>query len=157
MNAMNTKRTTLLYLDTNKAALEAFDHNMNTHFDVLLAATPIDAYNVLREEHVDLVISTKEMPEMDGIAFLEAIAKDFPRVGRILCSEDGSWEDMIAAVNRGKVSKILRRPFNYSEIKQNIQDAASQIMASLEKDHLLEQLERQNQQFEFILRQRLLS
>ncbi len=154
---MNTKRTTILYLDANKASLESFDHNMNSHFNVVLASTPIDAYNVLREEHIDLVISAKEMPEMDGIAFLETIAKDFPKVGRILSSEAGSWEELIAAVNRGKVSKILRSPFNYNEIKQSIQDAASQIMASLEKDQLLEQLERQNQQFEFILRQRLLS
>lgn len=154
---MNTKRTTLLYLDANEVALEAFVHNMNSHFHVVVASTPIDAYNVLREEHIDLVISAKEMPEMDGISFLETIAKDFPKVGRILSSEEGSWEEMIAAVNRGKVSKILRSPFNYGEIKQSIQDAATQLMVSLEKDHLLEQLERQNQQFEFILRQRLLS
>jgi DNA-binding NtrC family response regulator len=154
---MNKKRISLLYLDANKAALEAFDHNMKSHFNIVLASTPIDAYNVLRESHIDLVISAKEIPEMDGISFLETIAKDFPKVGRILCSEEGSWEEMIAAVNRGKVSKILPSPLNYGEIKQSIQDAATQLMVSLEKDHLLEQLERQNQQFEFILRQRLLS
>ena len=130
---------------------------MNSHFDVVLAANPIDAYNILREEHIDLVISAKEMPEMNGIEFLEVIAKDFPKVGRILSSTNGTWDELISAVNQGKVTRIIPFPFNYADLKSNIQEAASQLRASLEKDRLLEQLERQNQQFEFILRQRLLS
>lgn len=154
---MNTKRTRVVYLDTNPISREAFDANMNSQFDVMLAATPIDAYNILREEHIDLIISAQEMPEMNGIEFLEVIAKDFPKVGRILASSDGTWDELISAVNRAQVSRIIRFPFNYSDLKSNIQDAASQLRMSLEKDRLLEQLERQNQQFEFILRQRLLS
>lgn len=130
---------------------------MKPHFDVVLAETPIDAYNTLREEHIDLVISAKEMPEMNGIEFLEVLAKDFPKVGRILSSANGTWEELISAVNKGKVTRIISFPFNYADLKNNLQDAASQLRASLEKDRLLEQLERQNQQFEFILRQRLLS
>ncbi|MDG1160169.1 MAG: response regulator [Flavobacteriales bacterium] len=154
---MNTKRTRIIYLDTNPVSREEFDANMNSHFDVVLAANPIDAYNILREEHIDLVISAKEMPEMNGIEFLEVIAKDFPKVGRILSSTNGTWDELISAVNQGKVTRIIPFPFNYADLKSNIQEAASQLRASLEKDRLLEQLERQNQQFEFILRQRLLS
>lgn len=154
---MNTKRTRIIYLDTNPVSREEFDANMNSHFDVALAATPIDAYNILRDEHIDLVISAKEMPEMNGIEFLEVIAKDFPKVGRILSSTSGTWDELITAVNQGKVTRIFPFPFNYAELKSNIQEAASQLRANLEKDRLLEQLERQNQQFEFILRQRLLS
>ncbi|MDA0881712.1 MAG: response regulator [Bacteroidetes bacterium] len=154
---MNTKRTRIIYLDTNPVSREEFDANMNSHFDVVLAASPIDAYNILREEHIDLVISAKEMPEMNGIEFLEVIAKDFPKVGRILSSTNGTWDELISAVNQGKVTRIIPFPFNYADLKSNIQEAASQLRASLEKDRLLEQLERQNQQFEFILRQRLLS
>lgn len=154
---MNTKRTRIIYLDTNPVLREEFDANMNPHFDVLLAGTPIDAYNLLREEHIDLVISAKEMPEMNGIEFLEAIAKDFPRVGRILSSNSGTWDDLISAVNKAKVTRIIPFPINYADLKNNLQEAASQLRVSLEKDKLLEQLERQNQQFEFILRQRLLS
>ena len=154
---MNTKRTRIIYLDTNPVSREEFDANMNSHFDVVLAASPIDAYNILREEHIDLVISAKEMPEMNGIEFFEVIAKDFPKVGRILSSTNGTWDELISAVNQGKVTRIIPFPFNYADLKSNIQEAASQLRASLEKDRLLEQLERQNQQFEFILRQRLLS
>lgn len=154
---MNTKRTRIIYLDTNPVSREEFDANMNSHFDVVLAASPIDAYNILREEHIDLVISAKEMPEMNGIEFFEVIAKDFPKAGRILSSTNGTWDELISAVNQGKVTRIIPFPFNYADLKSNIQEAASQLRASLEKDRLLEQLERQNQQFEFILRQRLLS
>ncbi|MDP4953089.1 MAG: response regulator [Flavobacteriales bacterium] len=154
---MNTKRTRIIYLDTNPVSREEFDANMNSHFDVVLAASPIDAYNILREEHLDLVISAQEMPEMNGIEFFEVIAKDFPKVGRILSSTNGTWDELISAVNQGKVTRIIPFPFNYADLKSNIQEAASQLRASLEKDRLLEQLERQNQQFEFILRQRLLS
>ena len=61
------------------------------------------------------------------------------------------------AINKAKIVGMLMKPFNPNEISQVIEDAWSRFKEVFEKDVIVKQLRRQNQQFEFMLRQRLLS
>jgi ActR/RegA family two-component response regulator len=78
-------------------------------------------------------------------------------VQRILLTGYTELVPLVEAVNRGKVFRILTKPFNMKEIKQMVTEAWEQTRDVFEKENMIQQLTRQNQQFEFILRQRLLS
>jgi len=52
---------------------------------------------------------------------------------------------------------VLSKPFNPLEISAVISDAWSRFREVFENDIVMKQLRRQNQQFEFMLRQRMLS
>jgi DNA-binding NtrC family response regulator len=97
------------------------------------------------------------MPSMSGVEFLESISRDYPYVQRILLTGFTDLIPVVEAVNKGKVFRIMTKPFNMSEISKMVSEAWEQCKEMFEKERTIQQLTRQNQQFEFILRQRLLS
>jgi FixJ family two-component response regulator len=97
------------------------------------------------------------MPSMSGVEFLESISRDFPYVQRILLTGYTDLIPVVEAVNKGKVFRILTKPFNSKEIISMVSEAWENCKDVIEKERQIQMLTRQNQQFEFILRQRLLS
>lgn len=150
-------KATILYLDDDLQNLTSFKANLRDSFHILTANTPVEAYNLLHENEVQMVITDQRMPSMTGSEFLATIAHEFPNTQRILLTGVADWKSVVEAVNKGRVSKIVTKPFNFSELKGMIAEGLDQFAKSLEKDQLIKTLKKQNQQFEFILRQRLLS
>lgn len=147
----------VLYLDDDDANLVTFRANFRDQFEVYTTDNPVEAYNLISEQKIQIVITDHNMPRMSGVEFLESIARDYPNVQRILLTGYTELVPVMEAINKGKVFRILTKPFNMKEISRMVSEAWEQFRQVLEKDKLIHQLRRQNQQFEFILRQRLLS
>jgi DNA-binding NtrC family response regulator len=147
----------VLYLDDDDANLVTFRANFRDQFVVFTTSNPVEAYNMIGENNIQIVITDHNMPRMSGVEFLESIARDYPDVQRILLTGYTELVPVMEAINKGKVFRILTKPFNMKEISRMVSEAWDQFRQVLEKEKLIHQLKRQNQQFEFILRQRLLS
>lgn len=152
-----TEKPRVLYLDDDDANLVTFRANFREQFDVFTSNNPVEAYNLINEFKIQIVITDHNMPSMSGVEFLESIASDYPQVQRILLTGYTELVPIMEAVNKGQVFRILSKPFNMKEISKMVSEAWTQCRVIFEKDKLITQLQRQNQQFEFILRQRLLS
>jgi DNA-binding NtrC family response regulator len=147
----------VLYLDDDDANLVSFKANFREQFEVFTTANPVEAYNLIAEQNIAIVITDHNMPSMSGVEFLESISSDYPNVQRILLTGFTDLVPVMEAVNKGKVFRIISKPFNMKEIAKMVTEAWDQCRAIIEKERLIAQLTRQNQQFEFILRQRLLT
>ena len=155
---MNTStKPKVLYLDDVQENLDSFNANFRRDFDIVVTNNPIEAYHIIDKEQIEIVVTDQRMPGMSGVEFLETVARDYPHVQRILLSGHSDFISAVEAVNKGKVYRIIAKPLNVQEIKDLIHEAWSSIKTSLEKDRIIAQLERQNKQFEFMLRQKLLS
>jgi len=150
-------RPRVLYLDDDQLNLDSFKANFRDQFEVYLANNPVDAYNLLEKHEIEVVITDHNMPSMTGVEFLESICNDFPNVQRILLTGYTELVPIVEAVNKGKVFRVITKPFNIKEIRNMISEAWNQFSDMMEKEKQIRLLTRQNQQFEFILRQRLLS
>jgi DNA-binding NtrC family response regulator len=151
------ERPRVLYLDDDDANLVTFRANFRDQFEVFTSNNPVEAYNLINEHKIQIAITDHNMPSMSGVEFLESIAQDYPDVQRILLTGYTELVPVMEAVNKGKVFRILTKPFNMKEISRMVTEAWDQCKVVFEKEKLIHQLKRQNQQFEFILRQRLLS
>ncbi|MCC6599357.1 MAG: response regulator [Crocinitomicaceae bacterium] len=147
----------VLYLDDDQMNLDAFRANFRDSFTVFTSTTPVDAYHLIEAEKIQIAIADHNMPSMSGVEFLESISSDFPCVQRILLTGHTELVPLVEAVNKGKVFRILTKPFNMKEISGMISEAWKQCRDIMVQEKLIQQLKRQNAQFEFILRQRLLS
>ena len=155
---MNTStKPKVLYVDDIQQNLDSFLANFRRDFDIVVTSNPIEACHIIEKEHIEIVVTDQRMPGMSGVEFLETVARDFPHVQRILLSGYLDFISAVEAVNKGKVYRIVAKPFNVAEIKDLIHEAWTSFKASLEKDTLIAKLELQNRQFEFMLRQKLLS
>lgn len=147
----------VLYLDDDEANLVSFKANFREQFEVFTTSNPVEAYNMIAEQNIAIVITDHNMPSMSGVEFLESISSDYPNVQRILLTGFTDLVPVMEAVNKGKVFRIISKPFNMKEIAKMVSEAWDQCRTIIEKERLIAQLTRQNQQFEFILRQRLLT
>lgn len=147
----------VLYIDDDQANLDSFRANFRDQFTVFTSSNPVEAYNMIASDNIQIVIADHNMPAMSGVEFLESISADYPGVQRILLTGYSELVPVVEAVNKGKVFRILTKPFNMKEIARMVSEAWEQFKSMLEQEQLIQQLKRQNAQFEFILRQRLLS
>jgi len=147
----------VLYLDDDEANLVTFRANFRDQYEIFICTTPMEAYNMIEDHAIQVVITDHQMPTMSGVEFLSSVARDFPDVQRILLTGYSDMVPLVDAINKGRVSAVLSKPFNTSEIAHVVHEAWAQFKDLFEKDVLIKQLRRQNQQFEFMLRQRMLS
>lgn len=147
----------VLFLDDDEANLVAFSANFRSQFEIYTTVSAFEAYNLIEDKNIQVVLADHRMPSISGVDFLETVSRDYPDVQRILVTGHCDMSLLVEAINKGKVGGVLSKPFNPSEISDVVCEAWNRFKDLFEKEIVLKQLRRQNQQFEFMLRQRLLS
>ncbi len=140
----------VLYVDDERNNLISFKANFRIDFDVFIAESADEGREILNHNKINVIITDQRMPIKSGVEFLEEIMKDFPDPVRILLTGYTDMETVIEAVNKGKIYQYVRKPYIAEELKKLIFDAFQTYETS-------QKIKRDNEQYEFILRQKLLS
>ncbi|MBX3652296.1 MAG: PAS domain S-box protein [Burkholderiales bacterium] len=74
---------------------------------VLTAGNTHDAFELLANHPVSIVISDQNMPEMSGVEFLRRVKLMYPEIVRIMLSGVGDFGTATAAINEGEVHKFF--------------------------------------------------
>ncbi|GBE32228.1 transcriptional regulatory protein ZraR [bacterium BMS3Bbin05] len=104
----------------------------------------LEAWDMIKEGHFDVVITDIKMPGMDGITLLEKIEDRWPETEVIIITGFGSIDSAVEAMKRGAYDYITK-PFNLDEILIKIkkilekkslenQNIAFRISLGLDKD-----------------------
>ncbi len=155
-NSSNTM-INVLCLDDDAMVLHTFKSLFGNDYNVFTANDPFDAYNIMKSENIHVVISDLEMPSMSGTYFLQRMAQEFPKAQRILLSGNITAEAMLSAINQARVFRVSTKPFKKEEMNDTLQAAFKNYQEMAEKENSIKRLEKQNAQFEFLLRQQMLS
>ena len=117
------------YLAALKALLEPSGHHIHC------AESGEAGLAVLADSPMDLVISDMNMPNMSGDEFLSEVAARWPETERIGMTASVESEVTVRAINKGKVSRFLLKPWEDDEMLQ-----------AVDKCLQLGQLKRENEQ-----------
>src|SRR5829696_1792704 len=98
------------YREVLRAIFEDQGHTVHT------AADGRDALAYLKREPCDVVISDVRMPDMDGIAFLQAARAFYPEIGIVLMTAFGTIDTAREAFKLG-ADDFIQKPFNNDELK----------------------------------------
>jgi len=85
-------------------------------YEVETVANGYQALEFLRKEKVSLVISDISMPEMNGLAFLREVHRNFPSLHVIMITAYGGVESYLEAMNLGAF-EYLNKPVKLAELK----------------------------------------
>jgi response regulator RpfG family c-di-GMP phosphodiesterase len=116
------------------------------NYRVLCAGSAAAGWAVLEEEHVDIVISDMQMPEVNGTEFLETVRRRWPDTLRLLLTGHADHEATIGAINRGEVYRYITKPWNEDAILLIIRDAFERQALQREKVRLEALTKAQNEQ-----------
>ncbi|MBW4528202.1 MAG: SpoIIE family protein phosphatase [Phormidium tanganyikae FI6-MK23] len=115
----------LLIVDDEPDNLDLLYRTFRRDFDVIRAESAIEALKVLDEQgEVAIIISDQRMPEMLGTEFLSRTADLFPDTIRIVLTGYTDVEDLVDAINSGKVFKYITKPWKPQQFQVVVEQAA---------------------------------
>jgi two-component system, probable response regulator PhcQ len=110
MTSESTERIVLL-IDDDRNVLHALSRALRPQTYRLYTATSAEeALMVLKGHRVDVVVSDEQMPGMRGSALLSWVAEHYPDVARIVLTGHATTEDVIRAINEGRVFQFFTKP-----------------------------------------------
>lgn len=125
MNSQTLKKQKLLVVDDEPDNLDLLYRTFYRDFKVLRAENGPAALQLLeREGDVSVIISDQRMPLMSGTEFLSLTAAKYPDIIRIILTGYTDVEDLVEAINSGKVFKYVTKPWNDDELKSVVRQAA---------------------------------
>lgn len=86
-----------------------------------------EAYEILKREHPDLLITDIRMPGKDGLFLLEKIRSDFPETETIVISAYDEFNYVKQALQSGSINYILK-PIDPAELRKSLIQAYSRKM-----------------------------
>jgi two-component system, response regulator PhcR len=117
----------ILFVDDEATSRKWFARVFADEFVVMTAAGVTEALELLaaRGSEFAVLVTDYRMPEQDGLKLLHAVQRDYRHLVRLLVTAYAGKEVAMAAVNQGKVLKILEKPLDEAETREALREAAA--------------------------------
>ncbi len=145
---MTNKKYELLLVDDELANLQKLQRTFMGQYGVHLAQSGEEALQILHKIPIDAIITDQKMPNMTGIEFLELSQKAYPNLVRIVLTGFTDVEDLIAAINTGKVHKYITKPWEPDSLRIAVQDALEKMELVRENERLATELKAANERLQ---------
>ena len=138
-------RPGLLLVDDEKNVLSSLKRLFRkTDCDVFIANSGQEGLEILKEHAIDVIVSDARMPEMSGPEFLAIAAEQYPDAKRILLTGYADMQAIVDAVNLGKVSHYLEKPWDDEQLQKLVNDAFVTINLMKQNARLQSLIEQKN-------------
>jgi len=138
------KKYELLLVDDEMANLQKLQRTFVGQYQVYLAQSGEEALEILHKAPVDAIITDQKMPNMTGMEFLELSQKMYPNLVRIVLTGFAEVDDLIDAINSGKVHKYITKPWEPENLRLTVQDALEKMELVRENERLAAELKSAN-------------
>jgi adenylate cyclase len=114
----------ILVVDDEPDNLDLLYRSFYREYQVLRANSGPAALELLAQEgDIAVIISDQRMPMMSGTEFLSLTATQYPDIIRIILTGYTDVEDLVEAINSGKVFKYVTKPWEAEELKAVVRQA----------------------------------
>jgi two-component system, NtrC family, sensor kinase len=118
----------VLFVDDDEGNLLVSEAVCGDDFEVLTARSGAVALELMRAYEVGVIVCDQRMPEMSGVELLEKVQAEFPESVRLLVTAYADVGAAIDAINRGRVRRYLKKPWEAEELKAEVADALERYM-----------------------------
>ncbi len=124
MKSQANSKPKILVVDDEPDNLDLLYRTFYREYKVLRASSGPAALELLAQEgDVSVIISDQRMPMMSGTEFLSLTATQYPDIIRIILTGYTDVEDLVEAINSGKVFKYVTKPWEAEELKAVVRQA----------------------------------
>ena len=144
----STTKHHFLVVDDDPDVLDALRRLFRRDYNVYLASSAEEGFEVLQDSDIHVVMSDQRMPEISGVKFLSQVKERFPRVVRMLFTGYGDANAVIEAINQGNVYRYIAKPFDPAELKIVVSQAFEYYDIIADRESLLDELAERNVELE---------
>lgn len=142
-------KKTVLLVDDEVHVLNSIGRVLHKEdYRLLTASGGMEALDIMRENHVNVVLTDLGMSGMSGMELLAEIKRLYPETIRLVISGRSDSETILNAINNGNIYRYITKPWNDMELRILINQALDVQHLNEEKKQLLQTLKDQNQQLE---------
>ena len=98
---------------------------MRDGYHILTASSVNEAFDLLAQNRVDVVLSDHRMPQMQGVDFLTHVRSMYPAAKRIVLTAYQDEHVLSKALNEGEVFRFLTKPWDDEKIRQTVRAAVT--------------------------------
>jgi EAL domain-containing protein (putative c-di-GMP-specific phosphodiesterase class I)/DNA-binding NarL/FixJ family response regulator len=136
----------VLFIDDEDNVLRALRRSLRGSPMVVHTATdPTQAFELLAQHRIGVVVADQRMPSMTGSDFLGRVRQLYPHTRRIVLSGYTDLQSVTDAINRGCISKFLTKPWTDVELLQALESAFADVETVRENERLRAELAQSNQ------------
>ncbi len=115
---------TLLLLDDEENVLRSLTRLFRRDgYSIISATSAKQAFELLANHPVQVVLSDQRMPGISGTEFLSQVRDLYPDTIRIVLSGYTDLASVTDAINRGAIYKFLTKPWDDEALRAQVQDA----------------------------------
>jgi response regulator RpfG family c-di-GMP phosphodiesterase len=114
----------VLLIDDEPRILSGLRLLLRRDFDVEATSDPERVFEVLRHQHVSVLISDQRMPLIEGVEVLRKARDISPSTVRMLLTGYADTYALLSAVNEGEVYRYLQKPWDNQMLLAQVQEAA---------------------------------
>jgi len=141
-NAIRSERLSVLVVDDEKENLDLLRRVLHRQYDVFAADSGEEGLEVLRSNpQVAVVVTDQRMPGLSGVELLCEAVQVVPKAVRIIVSAFTETEDILEAINLGRVDRFVVKPIQSDRLANTVKDA-------LEVYYLSRELEEKNRRLQ---------
>ena len=144
-------RSSILYIDDEVSNLTNFKFVFRKYYDIHLAESAEEGFEILKDNKVHLIIADQRMPQMTGATFLSKIAEENPDISRIIITGYSDIDAIIDAINKGRVYHYVSKPWDPHEFKVVIDNALEVYWLKHDNKKLVDSLTDTNKELDTFL------
>jgi PAS domain S-box-containing protein len=137
-----TDAQTILAVDEDPALPELIERHFRAGAIVLAAASAGEALRLASERPIDVVVSELRLPDRSGLDLLADLREHAPDVVAILVSSRAGPDELLGAINEGRLYRFVRKPLQDAELVMTVTNALEAAALRREREQLLERLSR---------------
>ncbi|MBN1946816.1 MAG: hybrid sensor histidine kinase/response regulator [Bradymonadales bacterium] len=138
---MNFSDYPILYVDDEQANRVVMKHNLGKEFTLFLAESGSQALEILERENICVLLADQRMPGMTGVDLVERVRLAYPDIIRVIITAYSDLEATIDAINRGQVSRFVKKPWTREELsailRESIQSFYNAVLVKRLQDRLM--------------------
>ena len=137
-------KANILYVDDERDNLMVFRVAFRRYFNIFTAESATEGLELLKQEHIQVVVTDQRMPEMTGVEFLSRIPEE-PYMARIILTAFTEADALIEAVNTGRIFRYITKPWKLEDLRQTLENAFQHQQLYVANQQLLLDLQDSNQ------------
>lgn len=137
---LNLQNCQILVVDDEENILKAIRRQLHKKFTVQTAIDAQEAFAILRENRIDVVLSDHQMPGITGTEFLAQVRREFPNTVRLMLSGYADVNTVIAAINDGRVEQYIQKPWDAGQLERIISDSYEVLEIRTTNERLVSEL-----------------
>ena len=129
---------TILVVDDDELFIEYFQSVLlGERYNVITASSGQEGLEILKKQHVSIVVSEYKIPIMSGLEFLEKVRIIYPDILTIMVTDQADIKLAIKAINEAGVYKFLLKPWDDIDFKNTIKKTLESLQVIKERDVLI--------------------